>query len=563
MHSDGMVHSEEGDDGDMEADSQPWEKKKRKRPKRHTLQEVETSDDDVGDRDNKKVRNRSDGENEGTTTESGSGAADPPRDSASKKEGEAGQLPASPTNRVRLLFPNDSGLNYNEKLLWTVKMGRAFKTFQPLLKEGKHRPYVTVGSQEAVKMLTTSGYEGVVLKLPDQREKLSKVIIFRYPLVLDPDFLLDDPRFAWAKRNVVKGEQRNQIIAVMRGEVPEKVFITGAGYRRVAPYVDEPAMCLRCCRWGHMAWKCQEDPRCRFCARKHPSSVCGDKIKAGTRVIPRCCNCGGEHNARNPACPRKPFVQRRVEQGTGERGGSRDMRAHPSTQPQRSGNAWEDGGEAGVASRQREEARRQELVGAAWPALPGGGWSHPGGKRGPDPAVVAHVTGPLVNPSSHISPSVEPATQPVSPSPAQTSPPTDAGPVQPRRTAEDSNGEIIAYMKQLEKKIDAIDRRVSDYIKTEKDCVRPTVPEQEAVSGTATREETCMTVTNTTKVPLLSVGVDFETLLHNWERSGRKRDSFVKNWSEIQRCLNIAKELLESVANVNKTDNIQPEHGSQ
>ena len=194
-----------------------------------------------------------------------------------------------------------------------------------------------MGSQEAVEVLTTTGFEDVVLKMPEETEKLTKVIIFRYLLVLEPDFLLDDSRFSWGKRQVIKRETRNQVVALMRGEVPEKIFISGAGYRRVALYVEAPVMCLRCCKWGHMAWKCQEDPRCRYCARKHQSTVCADEIKSGTRVVPRCCNCGGEHNARYPVCPQKPFVERSVDQGTNEREISRDLRTHASTQPRRGG----------------------------------------------------------------------------------------------------------------------------------------------------------------------------------------------------------------------------------
>ena len=148
-----------------------------------------------------------------------------------------------------------------------MNLGQAFRRFESLYKEGKHRPYITVGSQEAVELLTTTGYEGIVLQLPQDREKYTKVIIFRYPLILDPDFLLDDARFVLAKRHVVRGDQKSQVIALVKGEMPEEVFIPGSGYRRVAPYVPEPEICLRCSRWGHRAWNCQENARCRYCAR--------------------------------------------------------------------------------------------------------------------------------------------------------------------------------------------------------------------------------------------------------------------------------------------------------
>ena len=50
-------------------------------------------------------------------------------------------------------------------------------------------------------------------------------------------------------------------------------------------------------------------------------------------------------------------------------------------------------------------------------------------------------------------------------------------------------------MKYLEKKIDAIDRRVSEYIK-EKNTVRPDVTEQDCVSEVSTQKEICMDVTS-------------------------------------------------------------------
>ena len=112
-----------------------------------------------------------------------------------------------------------------KKLLATVDLGRVFRRFEPLFKERKHRPYITVDSQEAVELLTNTGYEGIVIQLPDDREKYTKVILFRYPLIADPDFLLDDARFVWAIRHVFRGGYRSQVIALVKGEVPEKVSL--------------------------------------------------------------------------------------------------------------------------------------------------------------------------------------------------------------------------------------------------------------------------------------------------------------------------------------------------
>lgn len=72
-----------------------------------------------------------------------SGAAGQPRGSS----GEAsGRISTSPSNRTRLLFPNYLKLNFNEELLWTLRLGRAYRSFEPLLKKGRNKPHVTVGS---------------------------------------------------------------------------------------------------------------------------------------------------------------------------------------------------------------------------------------------------------------------------------------------------------------------------------------------------------------------------------------------------------------------------------
>lgn len=82
--------------------------------------------------------------------------------------------------------PETASYHINKKTLWTIKLGREHKSFQPLLKRGRIRPYTNVGSQEAVQVLITTGYDGLVLEMPNVDEKQTKVIIFDYPTWLDP-----------------------------------------------------------------------------------------------------------------------------------------------------------------------------------------------------------------------------------------------------------------------------------------------------------------------------------------------------------------------------------------
>ncbi|XP_069192845.1 spindle assembly abnormal protein 6 homolog [Procambarus clarkii] len=76
--------------------------------------------------------------------------------------------------RWRLLFPSSFTLAYHHKLLWTVKLGREHRKFEPLLKEGVNRRYLTVGSMEAVVFLSQQGYDGVVMQILEGNEKLTK-----------------------------------------------------------------------------------------------------------------------------------------------------------------------------------------------------------------------------------------------------------------------------------------------------------------------------------------------------------------------------------------------------
>lgn len=147
-------------------------------------------------------------------------------------------------------------------------------------------------------------------------EKTNKIIIFRYPVWLDPDFLMDDSRILSVRRNKVRRVDKSQVIALMRGDIPESIFVNGLGKRKVARYTEEVDMCMKCSRWGHQAWSCQMDERCRYCGGSHYSTRCGEKIRANMRVVPKCCNCGGPHNARASFCPKRPGQRRQARESS-------------------------------------------------------------------------------------------------------------------------------------------------------------------------------------------------------------------------------------------------------
>ncbi|XP_069192379.1 uncharacterized protein [Procambarus clarkii] len=145
---------------------------------------------------------------------------------------------------------------------------------------------------------------------PEKGMMYTKVIVFKYPTYLDPDYLLlNNDSVVWAKRNSVRGEKQSQVVALVKGEAPERIFVQGLGYRKVVKYIEEPILCMKCSRWGHMAWKCQFDSRCRYCGKKHDSRECRVKIKNGEKIVPSCCNCRGSHNAGSYLCRMKPHLR--------------------------------------------------------------------------------------------------------------------------------------------------------------------------------------------------------------------------------------------------------------
>ena len=474
---------------------------------------------------------------------------------------------------MRLLFPSDTTLKFHEKLRWTANLAREHKQFKAMFREGKLRPYVTVATQEAVEFLTTKGYDKVVLEIPEETERYTKVIVFRYPHVLDADFLLDDPRFVWAKRHVVKGEERSQAIALVKGEVPGSIFIPGIGRRSVAPYVPEPDFCLNCSRWSHQAYQCQEDPRCRFCAKKHKSSVCGELISARVRVKPCCANCGGEHNARSSLCPRKQQRPRRhdVEMATTKEC-TRTRSSNTAEAP------W--GGDA------RPEQSGVDVGGAPVPPPPPPppppqeASQVPEGEREPWPRLVAPGGEGVPGISSSFNSPPPPSRWSRGSRPRREEPRGSAHP-----TAElTSVGESVnvGYVKYLEKKIDALEKGLSAVLekveksekvkeskveksRKEKEKERENEAEKEREAEVSTQ---CMASGdenkqgNNERRPLIHIGVDFEVLQRKWEACGKKKEDFMAHWSEMQRCLDAASVILERVAICDHTEDNSKDNGA-
>ena len=114
-------------------------------------------------------------------------------------------------------------------------------------------------------------------------------------------------------------------------------------------------------------------------------------------------------------------------------------------------------------------------------------------------------------------------------------------------------------MRHLEEKIDTIDRRVNIVLKQGSvKAVKPTIAEENNLSAASDDNDMC---NSTQRRPLITIGVDFETLLRNWENSGRDKDVLIETWSDMQQCIDKARCILERVSNVDNADASVPEHG--
>ena len=165
---------------------------------------------------------------------------------------------------------------------------------------------MSVRGSKAVSMLTSVGYKEVVLVPPRARGKVAKVLIRGCPVGVPPEELCRDPRVIWLRRRFARGKPQPQLVALVRGAAPPTLKMVCYGDRKVTPYTEDPQLCFQCARWGHVARNCRNAPRCRFCSRFHDSSECVARLKEGHKILPKCPNCGGKHNAGAWGCPRRP-----------------------------------------------------------------------------------------------------------------------------------------------------------------------------------------------------------------------------------------------------------------
>ena len=98
------------------------------------------------------------------------------------------------------------------------------------------------------------------------------------------------------------GQQRitdNMLIEFEDTIPPDQVYIAIIPYK-VRTYIKEPTQCYNCQHFGHVTKHCHaKQPRCVFCGERGHRKR--DRKCRLTR--PRCCNCGGSHQAYSKICP--------------------------------------------------------------------------------------------------------------------------------------------------------------------------------------------------------------------------------------------------------------------
>ncbi|XP_068244040.1 uncharacterized protein [Palaemon carinicauda] len=206
-----------------------------------------------------------------------------------------------------LYFPGDTGMDFREKKRWTFRLRDAYKDFGVTFMDGLSKPFITVKGAVAVNYLTTVGFQGIILHKYKHTINSSKIIIFDVPIHINCSSLDFGSNVLWIKRRCVRGQPRQQLIASIKGPIPNRFFVPSLGYRAIAIVTNLPLLCLICSRWGHIKDDCIEDTyRCRFCSGIHNSQECLEKIRNNIHVPRRCCNCGDAHNASSEYCPMRP-----------------------------------------------------------------------------------------------------------------------------------------------------------------------------------------------------------------------------------------------------------------
>lgn len=124
-------------------------------------------------------------------------------------------------------------------------------------------------------------------------------------------------------------------------------------WEKPAPKPAGPAVCIRCCMFGHGSSFCHRQPVCAHCANNHLATDCRIDFNEGDNI--QCCinclnqNMQSDHSALDPKCPSRSLYAIGKKQ-LGKKGGRKKTTV--TTNPER-------------ASSRSQSPRRQHSVGSA------------------------------------------------------------------------------------------------------------------------------------------------------------------------------------------------------
>lgn len=108
----------------------------------------------------------------------------------------------STLGRVRLVFPMDYTMDLRGKHVWYMALLKQHRDSEPLFKEGRNAPYITIKYGSTCDMLTTKGFNGTVLVSTSDLQRRT-VIICNVPPYVDVDTLECPGGFLWLRRHMV------------------------------------------------------------------------------------------------------------------------------------------------------------------------------------------------------------------------------------------------------------------------------------------------------------------------------------------------------------------------
>lgn len=162
----------------------------------------------------------------------------------------------------------------------------------------------TVSNAQSNRLLKTERFADMpVVVIPHGTLNISKGVIFCRDLLncslVEIEENLRDKGVTEVKRIQRRIEDKlvdtpNLILTFNTPKLPK--YIDAAMYRlQVRPYIPAPLRCSRCLRFGHIALKCSNEPRCTCGKATHEGKPCETPYK--------CINCEGSHSTKDSKCP--------------------------------------------------------------------------------------------------------------------------------------------------------------------------------------------------------------------------------------------------------------------